>query len=247
MVAVFACFPTLAAAQEQTALWTDLAGSRIRTAFEVQDKEKEIFPAFPNLRPSLTLLATGNFPADTLITNSGIRYSDILNPGIGLRVEGDLLAEFEHNKASGVYAALEWNWFNGRPNVDMRTGQVLSFDTLNTFTCIVGAKVIAEFPETIFVEGRLGGGFVNFGQLTYTDVTAPPPVAGRQFFRPLTRGVFEIGARFSPLNSRHFNLDMGVALRVMGAMAPGANVNPPAVDPRFFVTYTLEIGLTIRL
>jgi hypothetical protein len=33
----------------------------------------------------------------------------------------------------------------------------------------------------------------------------------------------------------------------MGAMAPGTGVNPPPVDPRFFVLYVLEIGLTIRL
>lgn len=245
--AILLCCPALAAAQEASTVWSDLGSTRSLRLFQEQPDQ----PSPDRFHAALNVLFTGSFHTDTLVTASGSKYSEILDIGTGLRFQADFLARL-HDKTianevnSGFYAALEWNWFHGNPNVNMHNGQTFSFNTMNTVSVILGPKLSALMEDVVELEARLGGGFVHFSQLSYTDVTGVP-IPGRQYFKPLTRGVFEIGGRVSPLHTPNFLLDFGAALRAAGGMAPGLHFNSPGYDPRFFVTYILEIGLTIRL
>lgn len=242
-----AVFPAAAAAaQEQPqTIWTDLAASRSSSLLQGQGgqvAEEEFL--IPNMRASLSVFGRVSFPGETLATNSGVSYWDILNPGLGFSVEGDILAELAPHWLMGGYVTVGWDWFKGQDDVDMGTGEFFTFDRMKMTTVIVGLKVVERVGPYIMWEGHMGGGYVRYGSLMYTDVTAAP-VPGLQFFQPVTRGVFEIGGRVG-FGDRRFTFDLGLGIRIMGAMSPGANANPIVVDPDFFYTYVFEAGLTLR-
>ena len=159
-------------------------------------------------------------------------------------MEADLLAEIWPHCAVGGYLSVGWDWFQGQSNVDMLSGQIASFNKMDMTTVIVGAKVLERVGPFITWEGRIGGGYVRYSQLTYTDVSAPPPLPGLQYFRPISRGVFEIGGRVA-FGDRHVCFDLGLGLRAMGAMSPGTDYSG-FTPPEFFFTYMFEVGLTLR-
>jgi hypothetical protein len=244
-ISTLALFPTLAAAQESVSLRADLPDSR---AFLMQGGrggqvvEEEVMP---HVRGSISIYGRAVFAGYTMVALNGITYSDILNPGLGVSIEADLLTEIAPHWAVGGYLSVGRDWFQGRAGVDMLTGEVFSFDTMVQTSVIVGAKVLENVSPFITWEGRIGGGFVRSSQLTFTDLTSGPPNTGLEFFRPVSRGVFEIGARVC-FGDRHAVFDVGFGMRVTGPMSPGADVFSPPVLPDFFFTWMLELGLTFR-
>src|SRR6185436_16221071 len=148
----------------------------------------------PHMRAAISAYGRASFPGTTFVTISGVTYADVLNPGLGVSVEGELLAELAPFWMLGGYVTVGWDWFKGQDNVDMGTGEFFSFDRMTMTTVIVGIKVVERVGPYVTWEGRMGGGYVRYGQLTFTNVTGAP-VPGLQFFRPVTRGVFEIGGR----------------------------------------------------
>ena len=199
----------------------------------------------PRLRVGLALYARVNIPGDSAVTLDNVAYSDIFDIGYGLNAELNLLSEITPHFSVGGYLSIGWDRFNGASNVDMNTGEFLSFDNQDLVTAIAGGKVLHRFGPSLYWEGRMGVGIVHYGSLGFTDVTTPIPVSGLQFFRPVNHGVFDIGGRVGFGNPR-FTFDLGLDFRFMGSEAPGRDVNHVEVSPDFFFVFAIDLGVSMR-
>ncbi len=199
----------------------------------------------PRLRATLALYGRIDFPGATDIDSNGNTYADIFDLGYGVGLELSLLGGIGPHFAMGPYISVGWDRFVGSSNVDVSPVETFSFNDMDVTTVVVGGKIVERVAPFFFWEGYMGVGFVHYGQLTYTDEFGPPPNTGLQFFRPINRGLFDIGGR-ACWGTPYMTFDLGLDFRFMGATAPGRDVNPTVVDPDFFFTFTVELGLSLR-
>jgi hypothetical protein len=199
----------------------------------------------PRLHFGLAMYARLDVPGDTSVDSiDNVRYSDLFDIGYGINAEASLLSWVSPHWALGGYLSIGWDQWHGASNVDMGTGEFFNFDNQDTVTVILGGKVLHHFAPFWFWEGRLGAGFVHYGELTFTDVTFPPAVPGLQFFKPINRGVFDLGGRIG-VGDRQVTLDMGLDFRFQGGEARGKDVTD-LIDPDWLFVFSIDLGVSFR-
>ena len=85
---------------------------------------------------------------------------------------------------------------------------------------------------------------VHYDRVTWSGVDSGTPFADEELFKAINRGVFEFAGRIC-VGGRHIMADFGFGLRYMGGAARGADVSN-FIDPDIFITFMLELGLSIR-
>src|SRR5258708_29962349 len=126
-------------------------------------------------------------------------------------------------------------------------GDFVNVDNMDLTTVIVGVKFVQRASPFVLWEGHLGLGIVHYDKVEWSGVdssTTPSTFSNEELFKPITRGVFEIGARIGAGN-RAVQADFGFGFRYMGGAARGADVSN-VIDPDLFFTFMLELGLTVR-
>ncbi|HVR87503.1 MAG TPA: hypothetical protein VMU54_24470 [Planctomycetota bacterium] len=242
-------FASLAAAQESAdPVWTELGGTR---AFpSVQEQGGQVVEEWysPTLRASLSVFGRVSFPSDTPVTSDGLWYSDFFSEGYGFSVEGDLLSFATPHWGAGGYLSIGWDRFKGQ-TLNFSNGDFVKPDDMDLTTVIVGGKIVQRVSPFVIWEGRMGLGLVHYSRVDWSGFDSngipPGPFSNEELFRPINRGVFEIGGRVG-VGSRQVQADFGFGFRYMGGAARGKDVSN-VVDPDVLYTFMLELGLTIRL
>jgi len=238
-----------AAAQESAdPLWTDLGAARGFPSLQEQGGQVLEEWYSPRLRASLSVFGRISFPSDTQVTNSGLWYSDFFGAGYGLSVEGDLLSFVMPHLGAGGYLSFGWDRFGGQ-TMNFSNGDFAKPGDLDLSTVIVGGKIVQQFSPFVSWEGRMGLGIVHYSKVDWSGFDSgglpPGPFSNEELFRPINRGVLEIGGRVG-VGSRQVQADFGFGWRYMGGAARGRDVSA-FVDPDPLYTFALELGLTIRL
>ncbi|HLY75538.1 MAG TPA: hypothetical protein VKU80_15565 [Planctomycetota bacterium] len=238
-----------AAAQESTdPLWTDLGGTRTFPSFQEQGGPVVEEWYSPKLRTSLSVFGRVSFPSDTRVTSDGLWYSDFFGAGYGVSVEGDLLSFVTPHLGAGGYLSVGWDRFGGQ-TLNFSNGDFAKPDALDLSTVIVGGKIVQRISPFVTWEGRMGLGLVHYSKVDWSGFDSggvpPGPFSNEELFRPINRGVFELGGRVG-VGNRQVQADFGFGFRYMGGAARGRDVSA-FVDPDPLYTFLLELGLTIRL
>jgi hypothetical protein len=244
--------PAAALAQDANPFWADLAGTRSAPAFQVQDppargraRDREVRVeeewSTPRTQLILSIQARVDFPGGGDVTVFGDRYSDIFDIGYGFNGELSLISWVHPFWGVGPYLSIGWDRFEGTSHYPL-PADFFSFNTWDQETFIVGVKVVERVSPFFFWEGRMGAGVVHFGELTFTDELTNEH--NLQFFRPITRAVFDFGGRVAFGNPR-ITFDLGMDFRFMGPASRGRDVNEN-IDPEVFFVFALDLGLSLR-
>lgn len=246
--------PAAALAQDANPFYVDLAGTRTAAEVQVQDppahgRERRVVHAedewdSPRMQFLLGIDARIDFPGGGDVTVFGDSYGDILDIGYGVNVEASLITWVHSHWGVGGFLSVGWDRYEGTSNFELPTGEVFSFDTWDHTTVLVGGKVVERVSPFIYWEGRIGVGIVHMGEMTFTDETVAPFDHGLQFFRPVTRGVFDFGGKAS-FGTPRITFDLGLDFRFTGPAARGSDVTN-VVDPEAFFSFALSLGLSLR-
>ena len=235
---------TAAAAQDDArTLWADLGATRPFATLQEQGGQVTEEWYSPRLRASLSVFGRVSFPGDTDVTIDGLWYSDFFDVGWGVTVEGDLLSFVTPHWGVGGYLSVGWDTFSGN-TLHFANGDSVNVDNMDLTTVIVGVKVVQRASPFVLWEGHMGVGVVHYDKVEWSGIDTGVPFSNEELFRPITRGVFEIGARIGAGN-RNVQADFGFGFRYMGGAARGKDVTN-FVDPDLLFTFMLELGLTIR-
>jgi hypothetical protein len=224
-------------------LWADLGATRPFATLQEQGGQVTEEWYSPKVRASLSIFGRVSFPGNTDVTIDGLWYSDFFNVGWGVNVEGDLLTFVTPHWGVGGYLSVGWDTFEGE-TIHFANGDFVTVDNMGLTTVIVGVKVVQRASPVVFWEGHMGVGVVHYEKVEWSGQDTGVPFSNEELFKPINRGVFELGARIGAGN-RHVQADFGFGFRYMGGAARGKDVSN-FVDPDLFMTFMLELGLTIR-
>ncbi|RPH41724.1 MAG: hypothetical protein EHM91_09910 [Planctomycetota bacterium] len=245
--AFLAAGPAFAIAQDSPALWTDLQGSRPFSALQEPGRGQggQVVEEWytPRTRLSLSIYGRVSFPSDTQVTIDDLWYSDFFDPGLGLSVEGDLLAYMAPTWGIGGYLSVGWDSYSGNTIGFSPTDQVKPED-MELTTGIIGIKVLQRVSPFVIWEGRMGLGAVRYSSVNWSGLDAGVPFSNEQLFQSITRAVWEIGGRIG-VGNPHIEGDFGFGFRVMGGASRGRDVSN-FIDPDILTTFMLELGVTVR-
>jgi hypothetical protein len=246
-LAFLAVAPAFAAAQDSPALWTDLQGTRPFPALQEQGRGQggQVVEEWytPRTRVSLSVYGRVSFPSDTQVTIDDLWYSDFFDPGLGLSVEGDILAYLAPTWAIGGYLSVGWDSFNGN-TVGFTPIDFVRPEDMELTTAILGVKVLQRVSPYVIWEGRMGVGAVHYSSVDWSGQDAGVPFANEQLFQSITRAVWEIGGRIG-VGNPHIEADFGFGIRIMGGASRGRDVTN-FIDPDILTTFMLELGVTVR-
>ncbi|HLF92614.1 MAG TPA: hypothetical protein VJB14_04080 [Planctomycetota bacterium] len=225
-----ACPATAAAAQEFSMPWgTEWGVARERLGRHTSG--------------SVALYGRASFPGDSDVTQDGVTYADLFDPGLGFSVEGDVLVDMTHDWSVGGYVSVGWDTFVGVREVD-DFGDTLEPDTMELFSAIAGAKAVGTFDPHFFWEGRVGLGVVHYDAVEADFILSGTTFADQEFFRTSDRAVFELGGRIG-MGTPHVAIALGMGFRIMGGPSRGKDVTN-FIDPDPLVTFMLELGVMVR-
>ena len=243
-LALVAGLSTAAAAQDDVrTLWTDLAETRTLTS--VQEQGGQVVEEWytPKLRASLSVVGRVSFPGSTNVTADGLWYSDFFDVGWGFSVEADLLSFVTPHWGVGGYISVGWDEFTGQ-TLHFFNGDFVNVDNMDQTMIIAGGKFVQRLSPFVTWEGYLGAGLVHYAKVDWSGVDQGVPFSNEELFKPINRGIVELGGRLG-VGSRSFQVEFGFGFRWMGGAARGADVSN-LVDPDYFYTFLLDIGLTAR-
>lgn len=231
-------------------LWALVLGACPSTAFAQEfalpwGKEVEVARerAGRHASASVALYGRVSFPGDSDVTQDGVTYGDLFDPGLGFSIEGDFLVNLAHDWSVGGYLSIGWDTFQGVRNID-DFGDTLEPDTMDLFSVIAGGKAMGTFDRLFFWEGRIGLGYVHYDAVKADFILSGIPYRNQEFFKASDRAVFEMGGRIG-MGTPHFGVDLGMGFRVMGGPSRGKDVTN-FIDPEPLVTFMLELGVMIR-
>jgi len=236
----------VAAQDDAQSLWADLGATRPFVSLQEQGGQVTEEWYSPKLRASLSVFGRVSFPGNTDVTIDGLWYSDFFDVGWGVTVEGDLLTFITPHWGIGGYLSVGWDTFTGN-TLHFANGDFVNVDNMDLTTAIVGVKFVQRASPFVLWEGHMGLGIVHYDKVDWSGVdssTTPSTFSNEELFKPITRGVFEIGARIGAGN-RAVQADFGFGFRYMGGAARGKDVSN-FVDPDLLFTFMLELGLTVR-
>jgi hypothetical protein len=232
-----------ASAQEAQALWADLAETRpFRADQEVGGQVAEDWYS-SKWRGSISAFYRASFPSSTQVTVDGLWYSDFFSYANGFSVEADLLNFLTPNWGVGPYVSAGWDRFYG-DSLHFFNGDFFNVGDMDMETVILGVKIVQRVSPVVFWDGHLGGGVAHYQQVLWSGVDNGVPFANEQLFKPIYRGVFELGGRLC-VGSEHIQADFGFGLRYIGGAARGKDVTN-FIDTDILITFMLELGLTVR-
>ncbi len=238
---------TAAVAQDDArVLWADLAATRpISSVPSAQEQGGQVVEEWytPKLRGSLSVIGRVSFPGSTNVTADGLWYSDFFDVGWGVSLQADLLSFLTPQWAVGGYLSAGWDEFTGQ-TLHFFNGDYASVGNMDQTSVIVGAKFLQRLSPWVTWEGYMGGGLVHYGRTTWSGVDTGIPFTDEELFKPINRGLFELGGRLG-VGSRTFQVQFGFGFRWMGGAARGADVSN-LVDPDYLYTFILDLGLTVR-
>jgi hypothetical protein len=238
---------TAAAAQDDTrVLWADLAATHpLSSVPSFQEQGGQVTEEWytPRLRGSISVLGRVSFPGSTNVTADGLWYSDFFDVGWGVSVEADLLSFVTPHWGIGGYISAGWDEFTGQ-TLHFFNGDFVNVGNMDQTTVIIGGKFVQRLSPWVTWEGYMGGGMVHYAKTTWSGVDTGIPFSNEELFKPINRGVFELGGRLG-VGSRNFQIEFGFGFRWMGGAARGADVSN-LVDPDYFYTFILDLGLTLR-
>jgi hypothetical protein len=193
-----------------------------------------------------TVIVSGN----TITVLNRIDYFDLLHPGFGFTLEGDLMFKppppqpggppWERTPAMGGYLAFEWDWFGGSEATDS-AGTSIRPDTLKLPSILVGFKAAGTVEGNFFGDVRFGMGAAHFPSLGATFQERGGPGFRGELFAETWTFAMELRMHFGwRLGPAAFVFGFGG--RLMAPPRPGQNVN---FDTGALFTLDLELGAEI--
>jgi len=242
---LFAAALSSAAAAQDSAepLFADMAGTRLTTFGQETGGQVAEEWYSPKLRASLSVLGRVSFPSSTEVTIDGLWYSDFFDVGWGVAGELDLLSFVTPHWAVGGYVSVNWDQFSGE-TLHFFNGDFVNVDDMDLVSIIVGGKVVQRISPYAWWEGHLGVGWVHYNAVQWSGMDQGIAFTDEELFKPINRAVFEFAGRFL-FGDKHVQGFLGFGMRYMGGAARGADVSN-FIDPDVFITFMLELGLTVR-
>lgn len=229
--------------QDAPALWADLAQTK-PLMLASQETGGQIVEEWysSKTRFSVSAFMRFSFPSSTQVTTDGLWYSDFFDWGWGGSAEADLIFFVNPQWGVGPYLSVGADRFYGN-RLNFFNGDFVEVGDMDMVTAIIGVKFVQKLSPYVSWDGHLGGGIVHYDRVTWSGVDSGLPFANEELFRQINRGVFEFAGRLC-VGGRHIMADFGFGLRYMGGAARGADVSN-FIDPDIFITFMLELGLTI--
>lgn len=230
-----------APADDARVLWADMAGSHAVNALQEQGGQVVEEWYTPKLRGSLSVYGRISFPGSSNVTADGLWYSDFFDVGYGVSVEADLVSFTTPHWGFGGYLSVGWDEFTGQ-TLHFFNGDFANVGNMDQISVVLGGKMVQRLSPWVTWEGYMGAGLVHYDHTTWSGVDTGMPFTNEELFKPINRGLFEIGGRLG-VGNRTFQVDLGFGFRWMGGAARGKDVSN-VVDPEVFYTFLIDLGLT---
>ena len=171
-----------------------------------------------------------------------LSFSDLFDPGWGLRAESSFLWTLGPGWQVGPLLNLGWDRYDGNRDTDI-FGDSLEPEDLDAFTALVGVRSVYRDPWGFRMEGYASMGAIYWSDVDATFVLSGVTETGVRFFDAITRFAFEMGGRLG-WDWGAAALDLGFGLNFQGG--PSRGEVSPIVDPEEMVGFYFDAGLEVR-